>query len=81
MKFSVHAACLKAREIFQEVRDGFVTLDKIIPAGQYYRYNDHWRYAMQRLSFLAALIIFLEKGVLCNKKTTAEIVGGMYKVY
>ncbi|CAG9857699.1 unnamed protein product [Phyllotreta striolata] len=71
----VHAAILSARQTFEIVRKGFDRLDKIVPAGQYYRYNDHWRFATQRLCSLAALIVFLEKGVLINKETTAEILG------
>ncbi|XP_019874198.1 translin isoform X2 [Aethina tumida] len=70
-----HKACLRARELFQEVRNGYDQLDKIIPTGQYYRYNDHWRNVTQRLSFLAALIVFLEKGILIDKEVTAEILG------
>ncbi|KAJ8925570.1 hypothetical protein NQ315_009410 [Exocentrus adspersus] len=71
----MHAACLKARETFENVRNGYAALNKIVPPGQYYRYNDHWRYATQRLCFLAALIVFLEKGILINKETTAQILG------
>lgn len=58
------------------VRQGYGQLDHIVPNGQYYRYNDHWRYSTQRLCFLAALIVFLEKGILIDKETTAEILGG-----
>lgn len=75
---SAHKACLRARELFQEVRNGYDQLDKIIPTGQYYRYNDHWRNVTQRLSFLAALIVFLEKGILIDKEVTAEILGGIF---
>ncbi|KAJ8972903.1 hypothetical protein NQ317_019619 [Molorchus minor] len=71
----MHEACLKARNIFEEVRQGYEALDKIVPHGQYYRYNDHWRYATQRLCFLAALVVFLEKGILINKETAAQIIG------
>jgi len=71
----VHNAILKARQLFETVRQGFDALDKIVPHGQYYRYNDHWRYTTQRLCFLAALIIFLEKGTLLDRITTAEILG------
>lgn len=69
-------ACLKAREIFEKVRQGYAALDNIIPNGEYYRYNDHWRYTTQRLCFLAALIVFLEKGILIERETTAQILGG-----
>nr|XP_023026949.1 translin [Leptinotarsa decemlineata] len=71
----IHSACMNARKLFEEVREGYATLDKVVPPGQYYRYNDHWRYATQRLCFLAALIVFLEKGILINKSTAAEILG------
>ncbi|KAJ8952849.1 hypothetical protein NQ314_007455 [Rhamnusium bicolor] len=71
----MHGACLKARQIFEDVRAGYIALDLVIPPGQYYRYNDHWRFATQRLCFLAALIVFLEKGILVNKETTAKILG------
>lgn len=75
----MHAACLKAREIFEDVRKGYEALDNTIPPGQYYRYNDHWRFATQRLCFLAALVVFLEKGILISKETTAQILGGKCK--
>ncbi|XP_045472734.1 translin [Harmonia axyridis] len=68
-------ACLKSRELFEEVRSGFDKLDKIIPEGQYYRYNDHWRYPTQRLCYLAALVVYLEKGFLIEKATAAQIIG------
>ncbi|KAL3286314.1 hypothetical protein HHI36_000823 [Cryptolaemus montrouzieri] len=71
----VNAACFKSRQLFEEVRSGFDKLDKIIPEGQYYRYYDHWRYPTQRLCFLAALIVFLEKGFLIDKDTTGDIIG------
>jgi predicted translin family RNA/ssDNA-binding protein len=71
----VSAACGTARNLFEDVRAGFSRLNDVVPEGQYYRYNDHWRYATQRLCFLAALVIFLEKGFLVDKVTVAEILG------
>ncbi|RZC36299.1 Translin domain containing protein [Asbolus verrucosus] len=68
-------ACWTARKLFEDVRAGFDKLNSVVPEGQYYRYNDHWRYATQRLCFLAALVVFLEKGFLIDKVTTAQIVG------
>lgn len=70
-----HKICLKIRENFAEIRTGFEKLDQIIPSGQYYRYHDHWRHTMQKLTFLAALVVFLEKGILVSKTTTSEIIG------
>lgn len=60
----------------EEVQKGFDALDKVVPPGQYYRYNDHWRFATQRLCFLAALIVFLEKGILVDRVTVAQMIGG-----
>lgn len=71
----IHVALLRSRERFEEVRKGYEALNKVVPAGQYYRYNDHWRYGTQRLCFLASLIVFLEKGVLIDRITTAQILG------
>lgn len=79
----IGTACLKSRELFEIVRNGFDKLDNIIPEGQYYRYNDHWRYPTQRLCFLAALIVYLEKGILIEKDTAAEIIGseGFFMIF
>ncbi|KAL1502163.1 hypothetical protein ABEB36_007349 [Hypothenemus hampei] len=71
----IHNAILKTREQFEEIRKGFDALDKVVPPSQYYRYNDHWRFATQKLCFVAALIVFLEKGVLIDQITAAEILG------
>lgn len=74
--FQVPQACHQARKLFEEVRKGYDKLAGIVPTGQYYKYNDHWRFVTQRLCFLAALIVFLEVGVLISKDTCADILGG-----
>ncbi|XP_066157391.1 translin [Euwallacea fornicatus] len=71
----IDEALLKARELLGEVQKGFDALDKVVPNGQYYRYNDHWRYSTQRLCFLVALIVFLEKGFLIDQVTAAQMLG------
>jgi len=71
----ISASCLKARQLFEEVRANYQKLATIIPAGQYYRFNDHWRYVTQRLCFLAALTVYLEVGILVSINTVAEIIG------
>uniref|UniRef100_A0A182MM13 Translin n=1 Tax=Anopheles culicifacies TaxID=139723 RepID=A0A182MM13_9DIPT len=71
----VPAACAKARTIFETCREGYGKLAALIPAGQYYRYHDHWHYMTQRIVFLIALTIYLEKGFLVNRETAAEILG------
>lgn len=77
----VSSSCLKARQLFEEVRENYKKLSAIVPSGQYYRFNDHWRYVTQRLCFLAALTIFLEVGILVSINTVAEILGGKLPVY
>ncbi|XP_049784919.1 translin [Schistocerca cancellata] len=67
--------CEAARKQFNEVQLAFTRLGNAIPAEQYYRFNDHWRYAVQRLAFLAALTIYLETGDLATRETVAEILG------
>ncbi|KAF2896381.1 hypothetical protein ILUMI_09796 [Ignelater luminosus] len=69
------SSCLKARQLFEEVRENYKKLSAIVPSGQYYRFNDHWRYVTQRLCFLAALTVFLEVGILVSINTVAEILG------
>ncbi|CAG2061816.1 unnamed protein product, partial [Timema podura] len=41
----------------------------------YYRYHDHWRFGTQRLTFLVALIIYLETGKLANREEVAVALG------
>uniref|UniRef100_A0A182NM35 Translin n=1 Tax=Anopheles dirus TaxID=7168 RepID=A0A182NM35_9DIPT len=71
----VSAACVKARTFFDTCREGYGKLATLIPAGQYYRYHDHWHYMTQRIVFLIALTIYLEKGFLVARETAAEILG------
>lgn len=71
--FTVSSACLQAREHFEECKIGYGKLSQLIPPGQYYRYCDHWHYLTQRVVFLIALTIYLEKGILVSKETVSEI--------
>lgn len=71
--FPVSAACLEARGHFEECKIGYGKLSQLIPPGQYYRYCDHWHYLTQRVVFLIALTIYLEKGILVSKETVSEI--------
>lgn len=50
-------------------------LAAIIPAGQYYKYSDHWHFLTQRILFLIALTVYLEAGFLVSRETVAEILG------
>lgn len=41
-----------------------------------HRYHDHWRFALQKLSFLASFVIFLESGKLATRSEIAQMIGG-----
>lgn len=69
--------CLRARTLFEDVRQQYAKLAEIVPKDQYYRYHDQWRFVTQRLCFLAALIVYLEVKILVTKETVAEILGGI----
>lgn len=64
---------MEARGHFEECKIGYGKLSQLIPPGQYYRYCDHWHYLTQRVVFLIALTIYLEKGILVSKETVSEI--------
>ncbi|XP_058833140.1 translin [Topomyia yanbarensis] len=71
----ISAGCTSARAQFEVCRKGYQRLAELIPEGQYYRYNDHWHFLTQRVVFLVALTIYLEKGFLVSRDTAAEILG------
>ncbi|EFX84471.1 hypothetical protein DAPPUDRAFT_194468 [Daphnia pulex] len=52
--------CTRAKLTLSKANEQFSKLASKIPPNQYFRFNDHWRYVMQRYSFLCALIFFLE---------------------
>ncbi|KAK6181030.1 hypothetical protein SNE40_008974 [Patella caerulea] len=67
--------CENSRKLFKDVQDQIKILSDKIPANQYYKYHDHWKFAIQRLAFLAALVIFLETEQLIDRQTAADIIG------
>lgn len=71
----VGKACQDARAVFEKCKSLFQQLAAIIPAGQYYRFNDHWNWTTQRIVSLIALVIYLEAGFLVSRDTCAEILG------
>jgi Translin family len=76
----VSQACLETRQKFEVGRAGYEKLKKLVPAGQYYRYNDHWHFTTQRFVFLIAMTIYLEKNFLVTRETAAEILGCRFPV-
>lgn len=71
----VGKACTDARAIFEKCRDYYKQLSDLVPAGQYYRFSDHWNWTTQRLVSLIALVVYLEAGFLVNRDTCADILG------
>ncbi|XP_077286963.1 translin [Arctopsyche grandis] len=68
-------ACSSARVQFEDVRKKFVTLAGSFPLCDFYRYHDIWKYSTQRLCYCAALIVWLEVGILISRETAASILG------
>lgn len=71
----IPSTCQQARTLFASLREGYAKLAQKIPADQYYRYHDHWRFVTQRSAFLAALTVYLETGLLASRETVAEMLG------
>ncbi|XP_033018361.1 translin [Lacerta agilis] len=67
--------CQKAREHFGTVRTQLASLKNKFPADQYYRFNEHWRFVLQRLVFLAAFVVYLETETLVTREAATEILG------
>lgn len=71
----ISKACSQARTIFEKCRVHYQALATVVPAGQFYRFSDHWNYTTQRLVSLIALVVYLEAGFLVTRDTCAEILG------
>ncbi|XP_058792236.1 translin [Phymastichus coffea] len=67
--------CFKARNSFEDIQQHYKKLSILIPKDQYYYYHDQWKSVTQKLCFLVSLVIYLEKKILVNKETVAEILG------
>ncbi|KAL0859096.1 hypothetical protein ABMA27_010939 [Loxostege sticticalis] len=71
----ISQACLKTRGLFEKARQGYLRLKEAVPPTDYFKYHEHWRWVTQRYSFLIALVIWLEVGILASHETVAEILG------
>lgn len=67
--------CRKARTCLEPIKGGMEELKNQFPPNEYYRYNDHWRNILQRLSCLIGLIIYLESGKLAAREDVASAIG------
>lgn len=71
----IPAKCLKAREHFSAVQTHLASLKTKFPPDQYYRFNDQWRFVLQRLVFLAAFLVYLESETLVTREAVADTLG------
>lgn len=71
----IHEVCKKAKESLFKASGQFAKLANKIPNNQYFRFNDHWRFVMQRYSFLVTLIFFLEAEKLALHSDVADLLG------
>lgn len=71
----IPSKCAKARELFCTVRTLMSELKTKFPAEQYYRFHEHWRFVLQRLTFLAAFIGYLENESLVTREEAAQALG------
>lgn len=71
----IPSKCLRARELFCTVRNHIGDLKTKFPADQYYRFHEHWRFVMQRVTFLAAFVVYLESESLVTREEVAQILG------
>nr|CAD7569649.1 unnamed protein product [Timema californicum] len=71
----VSGICKQARNLLVPIQEGYAKLSEKIAHQMYYRYHDHWRFGTQRLTFLVALIIYLETGKLANREEVAVALG------
>ena len=76
LSFSVGELCEKAKVLLAKAKDQFSSLVGKIPLNQYYRFNDHWRFVMQRYTFLVTLVYFLEAEKLALHSDVAQLLGG-----
>lgn len=67
--------CTKARALYPDIQALFKSLSTKVPQDQYYRFNDHWRFVIQRLCFLAALIVYLETETMITREENAALLG------
>ncbi|KAB5577108.1 hypothetical protein PHYPO_G00206170 [Pangasianodon hypophthalmus] len=71
----IPSKCLKARELFCTVQTQIGDLKTKFPVEQYYRFHEHWRFVLQRLTFLAAFVVYLESESLVTREEVAKILG------
>ncbi|XP_052803250.1 translin-like [Mya arenaria] len=71
----VSTVCEQTVSMFEQIRQGMTNLAVKIPENQYYRYNDQWRFVMQRLAFLSAYLTYLQDESMISIQQVAQIIG------
>ncbi|XP_065225581.1 translin [Planococcus citri] len=72
----IPVACAKCKSILEDdVKPAYIQLSMQIEKGMYYKYNDYWKIASQKLCFSIALINYLEKTVLISHEEVASVLG------
>jgi len=56
---TVMSICAAAKQELAKVRGCIETLSELVPAEQYYKYNQLWTFTLQQSVFIAALITYL----------------------
>ncbi|XP_028393768.1 translin-like [Dendronephthya gigantea] len=74
-KKNISAICQQAEEMFGTLKSQFSELILLIPAGQYYRFHDQWRFVSQRAAFLASFLVYLKSDKLITRKELAGMLG------
>ncbi|XP_035459765.1 translin [Scophthalmus maximus] len=71
----IPSKCARARELFCTVKTHIADLKTKFPAEQYYRFQEHWRFVLQRLAFLVTFVVYLESETLVTREAAAQILG------
>ncbi|KAK3595085.1 hypothetical protein CHS0354_043186 [Potamilus streckersoni] len=67
--------CETVSLMFHIIQEKMRSLAELVPANQYYRFNDIWRFVIQRLVFLAAFLTYLQSETLVSRNTVATLIG------
>ncbi|KAL3837592.1 hypothetical protein ACJMK2_022939 [Sinanodonta woodiana] len=67
--------CQSVSPMFHVIQEKMRSLAELVPANQYYRFNDIWRFVVQRLAFLAAFLTYLQSETLISRTTVATMIG------
>eukprot|EP01134_Creolimax_fragrantissima_P001307 CFRG1307T1 len=67
--------CAQGEQMLEAIKPKYALIREKIPEGQFYKYNDIWRFTMVQLVFSAALIQFTRTGRLLSKEDVTRLLG------